>query len=144
MIRPKLYLGDCLKVMDELIAEGVKVDAIISDPPFGSTACRWDSIIPLDEMWPRLNKLIKLNGAIVLFGIQPFTSKLIMSNAPDFKYEWIWKKNKSTNFLNAKKSPLRNHENILFQRSFEYISDCFKLFLKTEQKSFALGGSKAL
>lgn len=108
----KLYLGDCLEVMDKLIEQGIKVDAIITDPPYGTTKCKWDSIIPLDEMWERLNKLIKYNGAIVLFGSQPFTSNLIMSNIKNFKYEWIWHKNKGGNPLNAKKIPMKQHENI--------------------------------
>ena len=76
----KLYQGDCLEVMDELISLGVKFDAIITDPPFGTTACRWDSVIPFDKMWERINKLIKLTGAVVLFGTEPFATKLRMSN----------------------------------------------------------------
>lgn len=108
----KLYLGDCLEVMDKLIEQGIKVDAIITDPPYGTTACKWDTVIPFNEMWERLNKLIKPNGAIVLFGSQPFTSNLIMSNIKNFKYEWIWHKNKGGNPLNAKKIPMKQHENI--------------------------------
>ena len=108
----KLYLGDCLEMMDRLIEEGVKVDAIICDPPYGTTACKWDSVIPFDDMWERLNKLIKPNGAIVLFGSQPFTSNLVMSNVKNFKYEWIWHKNKGGNPLNAKRIPMKQHENI--------------------------------
>ena len=69
-----LYQGDCLEAMDKLIAKNITVDAIITDPPYGTTACKWDSVIPFDEMWLRLNKLIKPNGAIVLFGSEPFTS----------------------------------------------------------------------
>ena len=76
----KLFNGDCLEVMDLLINRGVQVDAIICDPPYGTTACKWDTIIPFDEMWNRLNKLIKPNGAIVLFGSEPFSSALRMSN----------------------------------------------------------------
>ena len=108
-----LYNGDCLEVMDELIARGVVVDAIITDPPYGTTACKWDSIIPFDEMWLRLNKLIKSNGAIVLFGSQPFTSSLIMSNLKMFKYEQIWDKNKGTQPQLANIQPMKSHENIL-------------------------------
>ena len=70
----QLYQGDCLEIMDKLIEKGVKVDAIITDPPYGTTACKWDTVIPFDEMWKRLNKLIKPNGAIVLFGSEPFSS----------------------------------------------------------------------
>ena len=108
----KLYNGDCLEIMDLLINRGVQVDAIIPDPPFGTTKCKWDSVIPFDEMWSRLNKLIKPNGAIVLFSSQPFTSNLVMSNIKNFKYEWIWHKNKGGNPLNAKKIPMKQHENI--------------------------------
>ena len=69
-----LYNGDCLEVMDSLIEKGVVVDAIICDPPYGTTACKWDTVIPFEAMWERLNKLIKPNGAIVLFGSEPFSS----------------------------------------------------------------------
>lgn len=108
----KLYLGDCLEVMDRLIEEGIQVDCILCDPPYGTTKCKWDSIIPFDEMWSRLNKLIKPNGAIVLFGTQPFTSILINSNIKNFKYELIWEKEQGTDFGLAKKKPLKAHENI--------------------------------
>ena len=84
--RHKLYQGDCLEVMDELISLGVKFDAIITDPPYGTTSCKWDSVIPFDKMWEKINKLVKTNGAIVLFGNEPFTSKLICSNLKGFKY----------------------------------------------------------
>ena len=108
----KLYNGDCLKVMDNLIADGVVVDAIITDPPYGTTACKWDSIIPFDEMWLRLNKLIKPNGAIVLFGSEPFSSALRMSNIKNYKYDWIWEKPNGSNPFISKKQPLNNIENI--------------------------------
>ncbi len=112
-IETRLLRGDCLEQMDTLIAEGVKVDAIITDPPFGTTVCKWDSVIPFDKMWLRLNKLIKSSGAIVLFGSQPFTSALIMSNPRMFKYCWVWDKVKPTNMLNAKHQPLRRVEDII-------------------------------
>lgn len=108
----ELYNGDCLAVMDALIAQGVKVDAIITDPPYGTTACKWDSVIPFDEMWVRLNQLIKPNGAIVLFGSEPFSSSLRMSNAQNFKYDWVWEKSTVTGHLNAKKMPMKAHETI--------------------------------
>ena len=82
----KLYQGDCLEVMDNLIEQGIKVDAIITDPPYGTTACKWDSVIPFDEMWDRLKRLIKDNGAIALFGSEPFSSLLRVSNLNNFKY----------------------------------------------------------
>jgi len=108
----QLHKGDCLQVMDELIAKGIVVDAIITDPPYGTTACKWDSVIPTNQMWERLNKLIKPNGAIVLFGSEPFSSALRMSNIKNYKYDWVWQKVKGVGFLNAKKQPLRKTENI--------------------------------
>ena len=96
--------------MDKLIADGVQVDAIITDPPYGTTACKWDSIIPFDEMWLRLNKLIKPNGAIVLFGAEPFSSLLRVSNLKSFRYDWIWDKRFGANFGTAKIQPMKRHE----------------------------------
>ena len=108
----KLYNGDCLEIMDRLIDEGVKVDTIICDPPYGTTACKWDTVIPFELMWERLNKLIKPNGAIVLFGSEPFSSALRMSNIKNYKYDWVWEKEQGTNQFLAKKQPLRKIENI--------------------------------
>jgi len=105
-----LYKGDCLEVMDRLIEQGVKVDAIITDPPYGTTACKWDSVIPFDEMWIRLNKLIKPNGAIVLFGSEPFSSALRMSNIKNYKYDWVFNKKLAGNAQLAKHQPLKIHE----------------------------------
>ena len=113
MKKIKLYNDDCLDRMDKLIAKGVKVDAIITDPPYGTTACKWDTIIPLDAMWERLNKLIKPNGAIVLFGSQPFTSALVMSNANNYKHQWVWNKNNSAGFATAKLRPFAICEDVL-------------------------------
>ena len=109
----EIYKGDCLEVMDKLIEHGVKVDAIITDPPYGTTACKWDAVIPFDEMWERLNKLIKPNGAIVLFGCEPFSSALRMSNIKKYKYDWVWDKHIPRNFINAKIMPMQKHENII-------------------------------
>lgn len=108
----KLYNGDCLDIMDKLIQQGIKVDCILTDPPYGTTACKWDSIIPFDEMWKRLDKLIKPNGAIILFGRQPFTAELIHSNIKDFRYELIWQKERATNFMFLKKQYGQCTENI--------------------------------
>src|SRR5210317_1693353 len=113
MSKIKLIQGDCLEIMDRLIEEEIIFDAIITDPPYGTTACKWDSIIPFDEMWSRLNKLIKPNGAIVLFGSEPFSSALRMSNIKKYKYDWVWEKTKAMNFQQAKNSPLKKHENIM-------------------------------
>ena len=115
----KLYKGDCLEVMDRLIEEGIKVDMILTDPPYGTTACKWDDVIPFDEMWIRINELIKTNGAIVLFGNEPFSSNLRISNIKNYKYDWVWNK-RPVNFLNAKRQPLREVENIMVFNSKIY------------------------
>ena len=109
----KLFNGDCLKVMDKLIAEGVKVDLILTDPPYGTTACKWDSVIPFDEMWERLKKLRKENTPIVLFGSEPFSSALRMSNIKNYKYDWVWNKVNSGCFSIAKYRPMSVIEQIL-------------------------------
>ena len=103
-----LRQGDCLEVM-KTIKTG-SIDAIITDPPYGTTACKWDSVIPFDLMWEQLNRIIKPNGAIVLFGSEPFSSFLRCSNIKDFKYDWIWDKKRITNPMMAKRQPLRQHE----------------------------------
>jgi len=103
-----LRLGDCLEVMKTI--ESGSIDAIITDPPYGTTACKWDSVIDFELMWEQLNRIIKPNGAIVLFGSEPFSSALRMSNIKNYKYDWVWIKNKGGNFLNAKKMPLMEHE----------------------------------
>jgi len=108
----KLIHGECLEEMDRLIEQGVVVDAIIADVPFGTTRCKWDSVIPFDAMWERLNKIIKPNGAVVLFGSEPFSSALRMSNIKNYKYDWTWQKPKGTGHLNAKRQPLRDKEDI--------------------------------
>ena len=146
----KLYLGDCLEVMDKLIEKGVKVDMILTDPPFGTTACKWDIIIPFNRyivvkegkkekilykdefmlkkfkeginikeaekewqenskegMWDKINKLIKPNGAVLLFGNEPFSSELRLSNKNNYKYDWYWNKNRPSGVFTAKKQPLK-------------------------------------
>jgi len=110
-----LYKGDCLEVMKEI--KDKSIDAIITDPPYGTTACKWDSVIDFDLMWEQLNRIIKDNGAIVLFGSEPFSSALRMSNIKNYKYDWIWEKSKSQGFFNVKKMPLK---------SIEYISVFYK------------------
>jgi len=135
-----LIQGDCLEEMDKLIEQGVVVDAIITDPPYGTTACRWDSVIPFNEMWKRLNKLIKPNGAIVLFGSEPFSSALRMSNIKNYKYDWVWDKKKGSNYATAKKMPLKNHEIIsVFQNKINYIPQMRKGKMRNK-KSYSKGG----
>jgi len=106
----KLIHWDCLEEMDKLIEQWIKVDAIITDPPYWTTACKRDSVIPFDKMWERLNKLIKPNWAIVLFWSEPFSSALRMSNIKNYKYDWIWNKKLAWNWILAKKQPLKIHE----------------------------------
>jgi site-specific DNA-methyltransferase (adenine-specific) len=106
-----LMHGDCLERMKE-IPDG-SVDLVLADPPFGTTQCKWDSIIDLDLMWDQLKRVIKPNGAILLFGQTPFDKVLGCSNLPMLKYEWIWEKTSATGHLNVKRSPMKAHENIL-------------------------------
>jgi site-specific DNA-methyltransferase (adenine-specific) len=106
-----LYNDDCLEKMKD-IQDG-SIDAVICDPPYGTTSCTWDSIIPLEPMWEQLKRIIKPNGAIVLFGSQPFTSKLISSNYDMFKHEVIWFKNVPTGMAQANYAPMKYHENII-------------------------------
>ena len=106
----RLFQGDCLEVMNKMIEKGIKFDAIITDPPYGTTACKWDSVIPLSEMWIRIHKLIKDNGAITLFGSEPFSSNLRISNLKMFKYDWIWDKKKGGNPLLSKIQPIKTYE----------------------------------
>lgn len=104
----QLIKGDCLEVM-----KGIKdssIDAIITDPPYGTTQCKWDSVIDFKLMWEQLNRIIKPNGAIVLFGAEPFSSTLRVSNIKDYKYDWVWEKTQATGHLNAKRQPLRSNE----------------------------------
>ena len=107
----KLINDDCLKAMQDIPDQSI--DLILTDPPYGTTACKWDSIIPFEHMWKQLKRIIKDNSAIIFTASQPFTSALVMSNIKMFKYEWIWEKDAGTGFLNAKKYPLKNTENIL-------------------------------
>ena len=106
-----LMLGDCLERMKE-IPDG-SVDLVLTDPPYGTTACKWDAVIPLEPMWAAVKRVLKKNGAAVFTASQPFTSALVMSNTGWFKYQWIWLKARPTGFANAKKQPLRCIEDVL-------------------------------
>ena len=103
--------GDCLELMKDIPDKSI--DMILCDLPYGTTACKWDTIIPFEPLWEQYKRIIKDNGAIVLTASQPFTSALVMSNIKMFKYEWIWNKNRGTGIFNAKKAPLKSHENVL-------------------------------
>ena len=104
----ELWQGDCLELMNNIPDKSV--DCIITDLPYGTTQCKWDTIIPFEPLWKQYNRIIKDNGAIVLFGTEPFSSHLRLSNLKNYKYDWIWDKVKGTGFLNAKRQPMRNHE----------------------------------
>lgn len=112
MIEPNnIYCGDCLEIMPQIADKSVS--CILCDLPFGTTKNKWDTIIPFKPLWKQYKRIIKNNGAIVLFSQQPFTSMLVMSNPRMFKHEWIWEKENGTGFLNANHAPLKIHENIL-------------------------------
>ena len=104
----KLWNGDCLELMKDIPDKSI--DCIICDLPYGTTDCKWDTIIPFDKLWEQYNRIIKDNGAICLFGSEPFSSYLRMSNMKHYKYDWIWKKTTSTGFQHAKNMPLKNYE----------------------------------
>ena len=107
----KIHHGDCLELMKDI--KDNSVDMILCDLPYGTTACKWDIIIPFDNLWKQYKRIIKDNGVIILTASQPFTSILVNSNIKMFKYEWIWEKEKPSNFAIAKFQPLKYHENIL-------------------------------
>ena len=131
-----LIKGDCLEVMKEI--ESGSIDAIITDPPYGTTACKWDSVIDFKLMWEQLNRIIKPNGAIVLFGSEPFSSALRMSNIKNYKYDWIWHKNNTSGFALAKKQPMRNHEIVSvfykYQCTYNYIKEPRDMSLESKKR----------
>ena len=118
-----LIHGDCLEMMKTI--PDASIDAIITDPPYGTTACKWDSVIPFEPMWEQLNRIIKDNGAIIFTASQPFTSNLVMSNTKMFKHEWIWEKNRGSNFATLRYAPMKEHESVL-------------VFCKTSPKYFPI------
>ena len=103
-----LYHGDCLELMNE-IPDG-SVDMVMADLPYGTTACKWDSVIPFEPLWAAYRRVCKKNAAIVLTASQPFTSALVMSQPRMFRHEWVWEKNRGSNFLNTKREPMKEHE----------------------------------
>lgn len=106
----QLHCGDCFDVLPT-IATG-SIDLVCADVPYGTTECKWDSVLDLERMWSELYRVARENAAIVIFSAQPFTSVLVASNLKHWRSEWIWEKGNATGFLNAKKQPLRAHENI--------------------------------
>ena len=134
----KLINWECLAEMDKLIEQGIKVDAIIADIPYWTTACKWDTVIPFEAMWERLNKLIKPNWAIVLFWSEPFSSALRMSNVKNYRYDWIWEKTKASAPMLANKMPMKRHENIsiFYKKLPTYNPQMVFVGIKDKRKTF--------
>ena len=108
MSKHKLILGDCLEELKKISDKSV--DIVLTDPPYGTTQCKWDSVIPFEPMWKQLKRIVKDNGCIALFGTEPFSSHLRLSNLDWFKYDWVWNKKKPSNIFLVKKQPLKNIE----------------------------------
>jgi site-specific DNA-methyltransferase (adenine-specific) len=106
-----LMHGDCLEMMKQ-IPDG-SVDMVLTDPPYGTTSCKWDSVIPFEPMWIELKRVLRKNGTAVFTSSQPFTSALVMSNPNWFRHEWIWQKNRGSNFANTVREPMKEHESVL-------------------------------
>ena len=113
--------GDCLELMKDIPDNSI--DMVLTDPPYGTTQCKWDSVIDFELMWEQLKRITKDGGAICLFGSEPFSSALRMSNIKMFKYDWIWEKSHATGFLNAWRQPLRNSEiiSVFYKKQVNYI-----------------------
>lgn len=108
-----IYHDDCFNIMDNLIVKDVKIDMILIDPPYAKTRGGWDVVIPIKEMWVKINKLIKDNGAVVIFGNEPYSSMVRMSNEEMYKYDWKWIKNRATGFANCNYRPMARYEDIM-------------------------------
>ena len=149
----QLIKGDCLVEMQNIPDKSI--DAIICDLPYGTTQCKWDTIIPFDKLWEQYNRIIKDGGAIVLFGSEPFSSSLRLSNLKCYKYDWIWAKNRGSGISTAKSRPMKSHEIIsVFNSKFyfpikestqsEHIKKCaqkeFKRSITTTSEHHSMGG----
>lgn len=126
----ELWCGDCLELMRNIPDKSV--DMVLCDLPYGTTACKWDSIIPFEPLWEQYNRIIKDNGAIVLFGSEPFSTTLRMSNLEKYKYDWVWNKKLAGNGILAKKQPLKIHENIMVFNTTIYFPQMTKGKLRTK------------
>ena len=111
MVSINLMQGDCLELM-KTIPDG-SVDMVLTDPPYGTTACKWDTVIDLESMWAELKRIVKPTGAIVMTASQPFTSILVTSNLKNYAHQWVWNKRFAANFVQAKRQPLKDHEDVL-------------------------------
>jgi site-specific DNA-methyltransferase (adenine-specific) len=126
-----LYKGDCLEVMKTI--EDNSIDMVFCDLPYGTTDCKWDSVLPFDELWEQYNRVIKLNGAMVFTASEPFASALRMSNIKNYKYDWIWEKERPTNPQLANKQVLKYHEMILV--FYNKQSDFFPIMRNRDEKN---------
>lgn len=129
------YNADCFDILKD-IPDG-SIDCIITDPPYWTTACKWDTVIPFEPMWNELKRIIKPNGAIVLFGSEPFSSSLRMSNIKNYKYDWVWDKKKPSTWLHAKIMPLKDYENILVFHSKVYIPQLKEAEIRVDKERVA-------
>ena len=131
-----LFKGDCLIEMNKIVDKSV--DMILCDLPYGTTACKWDSVIPFEPLWEQYNRVIKDNGAIVLFGSEPFSSALRMSNLKMYKYDWKWDKIEGSGFINAKIKPLNCYEDIMVfgKQKINYYPIMVDRLLKNERNRF--------
>jgi len=128
----ELILGDCLEKMTAI--ESGSIDMVLTDPPYGTTSCRWDSVISFEPMWEQLNRLIRPRGAILLFGSEPFSSALRMSNIQNYKYDWVWDKHIPRNFINAKRMPMNRYENIsVFKGSYKGTINYYPIMTKRDK-----------
>ena len=135
----KITLGNCLEIMPNIKSESI--DLILCDLPYGTTACKWDTIIPFEPLWKEYERIIKPNGAIVLTASQPFTSALVMSNTKMFKYELIWEKSNPTGMGQANKRPMKYHENIcVFYKSQPTYNPIFEQYADTTKNRFKNNG----
>ena len=117
MTNARLIHGDCIQEMQKLISEEIKVDMVLTDIPYGTTSCKWDNVIPFDPMWDCIKKIRHDRTPTLLFGNEPFSSYLRISNIKEYKYDWVWNKENSTNVLNVRHMPLK---------PLEYISVFYK------------------
>lgn len=136
-----LILGDCIEEMAKLPDNSV--DLCLTDPPYGTTACKWDTVIPFEPMWEHIDRITKETTPILLFGQNPFSATLISSNLKNYKYDWYWQKNKASGFLNAKKRPLKVIENIhvFYKKQPKYYPQGLKPYGKTRSRKSIKGTS---
>lgn len=135
----RIFNEDCFDTFAR-ISPG-SVDLVLCDPPYGTTQCSWDSVIPIDRMWREIERVLKPNGVTVLTAMQPFSSALVMSNPKAFKYEWVWRKSKVTGVLNAKHMPIRVHEQVLvfYRQRCTYNAQGLKVFNQNKEQGRKFG-----